>query len=209
MAYDDGDQAFMAVLIKQQGELTERANQLRNQAQTWVSRAKLALKHGNPALAAQAKAKAVEAKVDLDAVTRELESVRMRRSHLRFKSKMPDDVVSVMEAEVLVEQFKMQGINPDHYELEQLAKSGASEEHLDRLKQDLGLAPRPTARPTTAFEDAPDPLAGLDEEPEASLDSQPIDDDDLDEMAVLEELERLAAERRSSEPANSDPQNAA
>jgi hypothetical protein len=130
-----GDHAEMAILIRREKLANERIEKATGDLALWVRRGKLAKEKGKLDMARQAMDRAIEAKRILDKAQFELETLQMDKDVLKSGAQMPDDE-SVIRAEVLVEQFRMQGFAPEEQELKEMQADVEAEFELLALKDE-------------------------------------------------------------------------
>jgi hypothetical protein len=214
MSRAEAFRAEMAALIKQEKELEEELEEARSHVLLWARRGKLALAAGEKALATAARSKAVEAQAEFKRAQTQLDEIRHRKNAVRMDWRRPtgQDAERTIQAEVLLEQFRMQGLAPEEEELEQVSAQAGAEEALRELKGEKPTQPtpppptQPTAPPPAATAAAP---SGLDQQLAALAladESAPLTPEEMDAIAALEaELVEL---RRQDEEDTKGPEGA-
>ena len=133
MPIDPGDHAELAILIRREHSAQAKRETVLDDLELWVERGKLAKAKGELDLARQALERALTAKTSLEAVDLELETIRMAKDVLKRNARKPDESEAVIRAEVLVEQFRMQGLAPEEQELREMAEEVEAELALEEL----------------------------------------------------------------------------
>jgi hypothetical protein len=155
---DEVERAEMAHLILREKDAQDKATAAREALALWVKRGKLAVKAGETALAGEAKKQALEARSELLAAEQELELVQAAKRRLRREARRPDDQ-STTNAELLVENFRMQGFAPEEQELEDIAARGEAQMTIDALRAPAAPAAASAPAPAAPAPAAPAPAA--------------------------------------------------
>lgn len=186
MAIDEGTQAELAFLIRDEKKAQEDVDEAREEVMLWVKRGKLAVKAGKPDLARQAKAQAIEAKQVFDEAQARLESIGFKKKSVIKRSRGVDgiDIARTESAEGLVEQFRQRGISPEEQETKEIAAKMEAELAVEDIK--AGRKPGQSsdemydamlqAPPATP---SPPPAPSPYEPPEPEEEEEPVEDDEM------------------------------
>ncbi len=156
--------AIYAYMCKQENRLEAELAAAKADVQLWVKRAKLAYKKGAIDMGRQAKQRATAAKVEFDRVQAELTTTKRKKSDLRRRNHVTDETDSVIYAEMLVEQFRMQGFSPEEAETNAIAKRMEAELAVAEMKGEpapplaAGSDPAPSAERSDAVQQGDDLL---------------------------------------------------
>ncbi len=122
-----GIHAEMTILIRRENELEEKIAELqKHEIPLWAKRVKLAREKGMDDLAEEAKGRVRELKAKLDEAKREIESIAMQKSALRYESRRPTGN-EVERAENMVEQVRLGGlVDPDRKDWESLEEESGT-----------------------------------------------------------------------------------
>ena len=109
---DPGIHAEMALLIQREQQLERRQTELVGDLELWRKRTDLAEQKGKSGLAAKAHERLEALENERGEIVRELESICMQKSQLRYESRRPsgDEVV---RAETMVEMARLSGLLDD------------------------------------------------------------------------------------------------
>lgn len=142
--------AIYAYMCKQENRLEAELATAKADVQLWIRRAKLAYKKGALDMGRQAKERATAAKAEFDRIQTELTTTKRKKSDLRRRDRVTDETDSIIYAEMLVEQFRLQGFSPEEAETNAIAKRMEAELAVAELK---GGAPR-TAGAASAVDES-------------------------------------------------------
>lgn len=195
---DELDQARMTHLILQERDAEEALGEAREAVMLWVKRGRLAQSKGELELARQAKGRADQAKEQFIQARARLDSLQSQKRALRREARRPDGA-QTFRAEMLVEQFRLQGISPEEQEADEIARRMGAEIELGRLRGE------PVDEPPGGVAESGEGGPELDDrgtlEPDEGETGPPVTED---EIAALErELAELRAEdARDSQASN-------
>ena len=127
-------QAVYAYLVKEENRLEQELETARADVQKWVKRSKLAFKKGKLELGREAKERAIQAKQVFDSTQQELTTIKLKKADLRRRNAFTDESETIIQAEVLVEQFRMMGISPEESEANEIAGRMQAELDLAEVK---------------------------------------------------------------------------
>jgi|GEM_PF-4033199 len=197
MTIDEGTQAELAFLIRDEKQAQEDVENAREEVLLWIKRGKLAVRAGKPDLARQAKAQAVEAKITFDEAQARLESIGYKKKSVIKRSRGVDaqDMARTESAEGLVEQFRLRGISPEEQETKEIAAKMEAELAVEDIK--AGREPGASAQ---------DMLDAMDQAPPVPPSpfvppEEPLTDDEepKEEKEALEDEDMKDFERRLQE----------
>ena len=195
MAIDEGTQAELAFLIRDEKQAQEDVDEARKEVMLWVKRGKLAVRAGKPDLAQQAKAQAVEAKQAFDEAQARLESIGYKKKSVIKRSRGVDaeDIARTASAEGLVEQFRLRGISPEEQETKEIAAKMEAELAVEDIK--AGRKPGESAQHMLDAMDQAPPVS-----PSPYVPPEPVDSSaEPEDEASLEDEEMQDFERRLQE----------
>ncbi len=122
---DPGIHAEMTHWVMRQKELERERKALTEDESKWARRVELATKKGMTELAGEAGVKLSEVRARIGEIGPEIDVIEMEKSALRMEARRPVDDDSVIRAELMVEQGRMAGLDPERgkaeRELEELA----------------------------------------------------------------------------------------
>lgn len=129
---DPGIHAEMTILIRREKELQRIIEELETEEiPLWEKRVKLADQKGMSDLADEAAGRVAELRHKIAESNRELESIEMQKSMLRYESKRPSGR-EVERAEAMVESVRLAGlVDPDKSEWDKLQQKQSDGLHED------------------------------------------------------------------------------